>query len=215
VNPVETLVDDTRPPALPAAAPRRRVDAATLGVVAALVLVAGAWFGWARLTAPLDSGRSWGPLDSILAASADRQRDQPAPTFTTTDASGQSISLEDLRGQVVLLNFWATWCAPCRAEMPELDAVAEAHRDAGFQVLAINVLEDAEAVRRFGKELNLNLPLLLDREGTIYRAYNVQGMPTSFLVDRDGVIRDVRYGVVSRGALERRLATLLAPAETS
>jgi peroxiredoxin len=215
MTPVEAPPGAESASALDAPAPRRRVDPATVAVVLALVLVGAAWLVWARLTGPLDSGRSWGPLDSILAASADRQRGQPAPPFALPDLHGRVVSLEALRGEVVLVNFWATWCGPCRAEMPELDAVAREYADAGFHVLAVNVLEDAERVQRFGQELKLDLPLLVDPAGEAYRAYNVHGMPTSFLIDRDGVIRDVRYGVVTRDFLQRRLAALLAPPEQS
>jgi cytochrome c biogenesis protein CcmG, thiol:disulfide interchange protein DsbE len=193
--------------------PSRRVDRSTLGVLAALALVAAGWLIWSRLTGSPSSGSGWGPLDSVLAASAARQIGKPAPAFTLVDPSGVPYSLADLRGQVVLVNFWATWCAPCHTEMPELDQVARDYREAGFRVLAVNVLEDATAVRRYGEELQLDLPRLLDPGGGVYKAYNVQGLPTSFLVDRDGLIRDVRYGVVSRGYFEARLPTLLEAPE--
>jgi peroxiredoxin len=193
----------------------RRVDRGTWAVVVALALVGAAWLVWARLTAAPGAGLSWGPLDSILAASADRQIAQPAPTFALTDSSGAVVALEDLRGQVVLVNFWATWCVPCRAEMPELDRAAEDYRAAGFHVLAVNVLEDAQAVHRFGEELQLGLPLLLDPRGEVYKAYNVQGLPTSFLIDQGGTIRDVKLGVVTRSYLDARLPKLLRAPDRS
>jgi peroxiredoxin len=188
-------------------------------VLAALLAVWGAWTLWARLNAaPAGGGFGFGPLDSIVAASADRQRDRPAPPFTLSDPNGVTYSLEDYRGQAVLLNFWATWCEPCKAEMAELDDFAHEFREAGFQVLAVNVLEDAASIRRFGDELQLTLPLLVDRDGAVNKAYSVQGLPTSYLIDGDGIIRDVRLGVVTRRYLEARLAALaprpdaLAPA---
>ncbi len=191
---------------------RRRVDPASLAVLAAIVAVWGAWLVWSRLNAAPGAGFGWGPLDSILAASADRQRGQPAPRFSLLDPDGVRYTLDDLRGQVVLLNFWATWCEPCKAEMPELDELAREYRGEGFRVLAVNVLEDAPTIRRFGKELGLELPLLVDRSGEVNKAYSVQGLPTSYLIDRDGVIRDVRLGVVTRRYLEARLPTLLSDA---
>ncbi len=209
------VVPSTDAPELPSARPSRRVDRCTLGVLAALALVGGSWLVWARLTGTPGSASGWGPLDSILAASAAGQIGKPAPAFTLVDPSGVTYSVEDLQGQVVLINFWATWCAPCRVEMPELDQAARDHRETGLRVLAVNVLEDAAAVRRYGEELQLELPLLLDPGGGVYKAYNVQGLPTSFLVDREGVIRDVRYGVVSRGYFDARLPALLgAPASS-
>ena len=122
---------------------------------------------------------SWGPLDSVLRASAAAQLGKPAPPFTLADPAGVSYTLDDLRGQVVLVNFWATWCEPCRAEMPELDELARDYREAGFRVLAVNVLEDAPNIRAFGTELDLDLPLLADRRGEIYKAYNVQAFPAA------------------------------------
>ena len=189
--------------------PWRRVDPATWAVLAALVGLAAAWLVWARVNGAPGGGFGWGPLDSILAASMDRQIAQPAPPFTLADPSGTTVSLEELRGQVVLVNFWATWCLPCRAEMPELDEFAREYQGAGFRVLAVNVLEDADAVRRFGEELQLELPLLVDPHGEVYRAYGVQGLPTSFLVDPEGVIRHVQLGVVSRRFLQARVPALL------
>jgi peroxiredoxin len=178
-------------------------------VGAALLAVWGAWTIWARVNAaPAAGGFGFGPMDSILAAAADSQRNKAAPPFTLPDPNGVIYSLEDFRGQVVLVNFWATWCEPCKAEMPELDELAHEYRDAGFRVLAVNVLEDAATIRRFGEEMDLDLPLLVDRNGDVNKAYNVQAMPTSYLIDAEGVIREVRFGVVSRRFLEPRIAAL-------
>lgn len=180
-----------------------------MAVLAALVAAFAAFLLWSRLTSLSGAG---GGFDSILAAVADSQRDRPAPLFTLRDPKGIEYALEDLRGQVVLVNFWATWCEPCRAEMPELDALAHEYRDAGFRVLAVNVLEEPDAIQRFGEELGLGLPLLVDRSGEVYKAYNVQGLPTSYLIDAEGMIRDVRIGVVTRRYLEARLPALLSAA---
>ena len=203
------------PPSVEGEPRRRRFDPATMAVLAALVAVWGAWTIWARVNAaPAGGGFGFGPLDSIVAASADRQRDRPAPLFALADPDGITYALEDLRCLVVLLNFWATWCEPCKAEMPELDDLALEPRDAGFRVLAVNVLEDAQPIRRFREELHLDLPLLVDRRGDVNKAYGVQGMPVSYLIAAEGVIRDVRLGVVTRRYLEPKLAALLphAPA---
>lgn len=196
-------------PPPPAGSLRRRFQPATAAVLAALVAALVAFLLWSRLTGL--PGASGG-FDSILAAVADSQRDRPAPLFTLHDPKGVEYALEDLRGQVVLVNFWATWCEPCRAEMPELDALAHEYRDTGFRVLAVNVLEEPDAIQRFGEELGLGLPLLVDRSGEVYKAYNVQGLPTSYLIDAEGVIRDVRVGVVTRRYLEARLPALLSAA---
>jgi cytochrome c biogenesis protein CcmG/thiol:disulfide interchange protein DsbE len=196
----------------PPAAPRRglaSVDRPTLVVVALLVTIGLSWLVWARLTATPGGGIGWSALDAVRAANADRFVARAAPAFTLRDAEGELVSLEDLRGRVVLINFWATWCVPCRAEMPELDRAAREYHEDGFRVLAVNILEDAESIRRFGEELNLGIPLLVDRAGDVYKAYSVQGLPASFLVDRDGVIRDVHLGVITRAYLDNKVRRLL------
>jgi peroxiredoxin len=184
------------------------VSPATYAVVLALTAIGVVWYVWARLTAT-PSGPGWGPLDSILRANAAAQIGKPAPTFTLPDPNGITYTLDDLRGQVVLVNFWATWCEPCREEMPELDQLARDYRDAGLRVLAVNVLEDGPKIREFGEELALDLPLLADRRGETYKAYNVQALPSTYLIDAEGIIRDVRLGTITRRYLDSRLPGLL------
>jgi peroxiredoxin len=119
-----------------------------------------------------------------------------APDFTLETLDGKSITLSDLRGQVVLINLWASWCPPCRAEMPAIDAVYRKYRDAGFVVLAVNTTyQDTESdARAFVQKLGLTFPILFDRDGATSRRYNLQGLPTSYFVGRDGVIRDIVIG---------------------
>lgn len=111
-----------------------------------------------------------------------------APNFKTTLDSGQAIQLSDLRGQVVLLNFWATWCGPCRLEMPEFEAAYQAHAEKGFTILAINNQESVEDVLGFREELGLTFPMLMDEEGTIQKQYRIGAYPSTYLLDRDGII---------------------------
>ena len=133
-----------------------------------------------------------------------------APGFTLTSTQGESFTLAELKGKVVLVNFWATWCPPCRAEMPALDAAYRAHKDAGFVVLAVDQMESAELVNAFGAKYNLSFPLLLDGDGAINRQYLVSALPTSFFVDRRGVIRDMMIGgSMSREFIEGKIKTLL------
>lgn len=108
------------------------------------------------------------------------------PHFRTRAADGRPVSLAGLRGRVILLTFWATWCVPCREEMPAFEHL---HRDfaaAGLTVLGINVREETPAVETYAKELGLTFPLVLDPRGEIQVAYGVIGLPTSFLIGRDG-----------------------------
>jgi thiol-disulfide isomerase/thioredoxin len=119
-----------------------------------------------------------------------------APDFALDTLDGQSMKLSGLRGQPVLVNLWASWCPPCRAEMPALDAVYRKYRDAGFVVVAVNTTyQDTETdARAFVQRLGLSFPILLDRDGTTSQRYKLQGLPTSYFVGRDGVIRDIVIG---------------------
>jgi cytochrome c biogenesis protein CcmG/thiol:disulfide interchange protein DsbE len=192
-----------------------RLWSSTVLVAVLLAALVTGYYAWARLTGTSGGGLGFSALDAILAARADRFVAQSAPTFTLRDAEGEFVSLEDLRGRVVLVNFWATWCEPCRAEMPELDRAARAYHDAGFRVLAINVLEDSAAIQKYGAQLDLGIPLLVDPRGEVYEAYNVQGLPVSFLVDREGVIRDVHLGVLTPAYLDSKEPRLLEAAPPS
>ncbi len=119
-----------------------------------------------------------------------------APDFTLDRMDGEPIRLSELRGQPVLINLWASWCPPCRAEMPALDAVYRKYRAAGLVVLGVNsTFQDTEAdARSFVKNLGLTFPILFDRDGAISQRYKLQGLPTSYFVGRDGVIRDIVIG---------------------
>lgn len=112
-----------------------------------------------------------------------------APDFTLARLSdGKPIRLADLRGRVVLVNFWATWCEPCEAEMPAMERLHAALGGAGFELLAISVDDDVDAVGAFRERLGLNFPILLDPDGRVARAYQTFRYPESLLVGPDGVI---------------------------
>jgi len=118
----------------------------------------------------------------------------PAPDFTLPTLSGAPIRLAELRGNVVLLNFWATWCVPCRLEMPALETLYQRHKDAGLAVLTINLDTLSTAgVEAFVQEVRVTFPVALDPSWSIARAYRVLGLPTTYLIDRAGnvVVREV------------------------
>ncbi|MCS7221446.1 MAG: TlpA disulfide reductase family protein [Anaerolineae bacterium] len=133
-----------------------------------------------------------------------------APDFTLPQVDGQMLSLRELRGQVVILNFWATWCAPCRAEMPALDRVyRDRHKD-GVAVVGVNQLEAAIQVQRYLGQLSLSFPIALDERGKVGRIYRVHALPTTYFVDRQGIIRDmVIGGPMSEATLQSKIAALL------
>jgi len=125
------------------------------------------------------------------AAGDDRQ---PAPDFTLTDANGQSVTLSDLRGQVVMINFWASWCGPCREEMPLLEQIYQRYEPLGFTLLGINVEENPADGQAFLKERPVTFKVLYDPENGISKLYDVVAMPSTVLIDRKGNIRFLHYG---------------------
>jgi cytochrome c biogenesis protein CcmG/thiol:disulfide interchange protein DsbE len=125
-----------------------------------------------------------------------------APDFALPDVSGGSVRLSSLRGKVVLLNFWATWCPPCEAEMPLLEEAHQTWGERGLVVLAVNFDEPEDEVGAFRDRLGLSIPLLLDQGGAVQELYQVRGYPTSFLIDRDGIVRVRHVGILSPDNLE-------------
>ena len=132
-----------------------------------------------------------------------------APNFTLNTLDGEEKKLEAMRGNVVLVNFWATWCLPCRNEMPAIQQAYEAHKAEGLVVWGVNVGESAEQVRDYARELHLSFPLLLDGDSKVSRQYRVFGLPTTVFVGRDGVIREVSIGEMSQSSLEGFLRRVL------
>jgi peroxiredoxin len=131
---------------------------------------------------------------------------QPAPDFTLGTPDGQSVSLSDYKGQVVLVNFWASWCPSCLAEMPDYEQVYQ-ELSPDFVVLGVNFKESGEHVRQYGTGLGLSFPMLLDSDGSVTsRHYRVAGMPGSFIIDRQGTIIYRHTGPMSVNTLRRKLA---------
>ncbi len=134
---------------------------------------------------------------------------KPAPDFTLTTPEGENISLGALRGQVVLINFWATWCPPCRLEMPFLEAAYERYKDQGFTVLAVDQQESPQAVRAYFQELGLSFPVVVDGTGEVSSLYRVLALPTSYFIDRNGVVQIMHRGAMTQQQLEGYLAQVL------
>jgi len=152
--------------------------------------------------------------DSTLSGSrlANPREDFPAPDFTLDHLDGGSTQLSDLRGNVVIVNLWASWCAPCRAEMPAFQKLYNANRERGLEVLAVNsTFQDSETdARNFAGQLGLTYPILLDREGVVSRQYRLQALPSTFIIDRSGIIRTVIIGgPASEATLQTQIEALL------
>jgi peroxiredoxin len=117
-----------------------------------------------------------------------------APDFTLPSLDGPNLRLQEQRGRVVMINFWATWCGPCRVEMPHLSKLYEKYRGSGFTVLAVNIDEDPHKAASLAKQLGMRFPVLLDTEKKVSRLYDLSTMPSTVLVDRDGRVRYVHRG---------------------
>jgi peroxiredoxin len=117
-----------------------------------------------------------------------------APAFTLKTLNDRNLSLREYRGRVVMINFWATWCGPCRQEMPALNALYEKYRDAGFVLFGINVDADPANAARMVDRLKVTYPILFDRDKKASSLYQVNAMPMTILIDRDGKIRHVQKG---------------------
>ena len=117
-----------------------------------------------------------------------------APNFTLKSLSGKNIKLSELTGNVVLLNFWATWCGPCRQEMPLLNAIHKKYEALGFTVLGVNVEEQSDSARSYIKDSPVDFPILLDSSNKVSKLFNVVAMPTTVVIGRDGNMRFLHQG---------------------
>lgn len=133
-----------------------------------------------------------------------------APDFTLQTLDGEDVTLSSLKGKVVLINFWASWCTPCREEMPEMQSVYDKYKDKGFVVLAVNLSEPAVTVRSFAERVGVNFPVLLDMQSTTERLYRILPLPSSFFVDKEGVIRHTFEGQMRTEFIETRVLQLLS-----
>ena len=173
---------------------RRRLLGAALGGTAA------AWFGLAAPARAADGEghvlRPW-------------PRERPVPRLGLADLDGRSWELSELKGRPVLLNFWATWCEPCRAEMPSLDRLARQQAGEGLAVFAVNYQEGEGRIREFLETVRVSLPVLLDRDGLAARQWTPRVFPSTVLIDRHGQPQSTVIGEFDWGSAEA--AALLGP----
>ncbi len=191
-----------------------------LGVVLALVLVcAGAAVleGLLLFNSPLLAGLGLGqPAVSanssipIPTSPGAPKVGQPAPDFSLPRVDQQTIKLSQFRGTSVVLNFWATWCAPCSSEMPNIEKSAHEHSKGDVVFVAVNQLESADQVRGYADLYHLDFPLLLDMNGTVGNLYHVQALPTTVFIDRSGIIKEIHIGgPMSYEYIEGKIQSLL------
>ena len=121
----------------------------------------------------------------------------PPANFSLASEGINEVSLSDFEGQVVMINFWASWCGPCRQEMPLLEGLYQRYQDLGFTLLGVNVDEDSSQAVDYLKKINVSFPVLFDRENSVSQAYDVIAMPSTILVARDGTLRYIHHGYQS------------------
>ena len=157
------------------------------------------------------SGVMWTVASRVTTAQATRDRARRAtPDFTLDTLDGGKFKLADHIGQPVVVNFWATWCLPCRAELPAFEQVYRNNRDKGLVVVGVDVAESSDVVAAYIAEGGLTFPIALDVSGETTELYRIQGMPTTFFVGRDGQIKDmVIGGPLTQAAIESRVAELM------
>lgn len=172
-------------------------------VLFTVILLAGlAWvFVSADSTGSATAGAIPAPREGFLA-----------PDFSLQTIDDEIVTLSDLRGQAVLVNLWATWCPPCRAEMPAMQKLYDEYKDLGFVVLAVNMTyqDNPAAIIPFVQEYALSFPILLEETGNVARKYELRSLPSSFFINRDGFIQEVVIGgPMSEALLRTRIESIL------
>jgi peroxiredoxin len=132
-----------------------------------------------------------------------------APDFVLKSASGKNVRLSELKGRVVMLNFWATWCGPCTEEIPHLNELHDSLDPYDFELLGINLDEDQSKALHLAKELNVNFPVLFDTDKSVSKSFDIKAMPSTIIIDRAGKIRHVNRGF-KKGHIERYLRQVQA-----
>ena len=131
----------------------------------------------------------------------------PAPDFTLRTTTGKSLTLSELRGSPVVLNFWATWCPPCRTELPELQAASQEYAGQ-IAIVGVDQAEPSEVVQSFAQEMGLTFSIPLDTQAQVSRDYGVRSLPTTFFIDRQGIIRQIQAGPVTGATLAQLLRSI-------
>ena len=137
---------------------------------------------------------------------------RPAPDFQLPNLARQSVSLSDLRGKPIFINFWASWCGPCRAEMPFIQAIFDDEElsGEGLVILTINIGESSSTAKSFMESLSLSFPVLLDTSGEVAQKYKIRAIPTTFLVGKDGIIKAIKFGAFTGKAdIEKYLSKII------
>jgi peroxiredoxin len=154
------------------------------------------------------------PAARNVTSQAPNARDgRAAPDFLLPQLNGDPVRLSDLQGRPLIVNFWASWCATCRAEVPDLIDLYDAHKDKGLLLLGVNLRETEDAASRFAGEFGINYPIVFDRDGDVAGTWRIggpnQGVPSTYFIDRAGVVRKVVFGTVTKKLADEGLALIL------
>lgn len=133
---------------------------------------------------------------------------EPAPDFALAQVGGDPVQLSKLRGKIVFVNFWATWCDPCREEMPDIQKIYQKYKDSDLVVLAVNVRESADAAKSYFKTNGLSMPVLLDLTGEVPGGYRVTAYPETYIIDKQGNIGECNIGPFNYNVMEQKLKTV-------
>ncbi|MBI4527049.1 MAG: TlpA family protein disulfide reductase [Deltaproteobacteria bacterium] len=129
-----------------------------------------------------------GPINYKLVPNLQEMTDHsPAPQFTLPNLEGGKVGLKDFRGKLLMLNFWASWCVPCREEMPAMERLYQRYKDLGFVILGVNVKDQKKSALSFVRELKITFPIAFDPEGEVGLLYGAWGLPTTYLIDNKGI----------------------------
>ncbi|ACK42502.1 TlpA family protein disulfide reductase [Dictyoglomus turgidum] len=142
---------------------------------------------------------------SIYPKQTQISENSPALDFTLPDIKGKQYSLSSFKGNVILLNFWATWCPPCRYEVPMLDKIQKEYKDKKFKIVAVSLDSDINALRDYLKNVNVSFLVLSDKKGSVGYAYNILAIPTSFLIDKKFVVRKIYLGILPEKEFKKDL----------
>lgn len=177
--------------------PKTRLD--WIGVTVVVALIGSLWIGLTRVQASAlnPTGRPPSP-----------ELGYRAPDFSLATLNGKNVRLSDFAGRPVLINFWATWCGPCRAEIPSLEAASRHFGDRAV-ILGVNVQESPRLVAPYLAELGMTYPVVLDTDASVSLSYRVRAFPTSFFVDAHGVIIQIEAGSISEALILKRLGDLV------
>jgi peroxiredoxin len=172
------------------------------------VIAAGIFLLGAGLI-PLLANAQQKALDSAAPIFPPTTSNYPALPLALTNLQGKPVSIEDYRGKVILVNNWATWCPPCKTEMPELQAYYTTHDAEGFVVLAIESGESSDQVASFAKEYGMSFPVWLDPQGKALENFQNWNLPSSYVIDRDGIVRLSWTGAINQPTMEQYVTPLL------